>query len=80
MSNFNKYNENITSVQGTPYDYMSVMHYDKNAFSNGNGSTIITRRPEFENVIGQRLDMSEYDAVELNRLYKCSKYFSFGFD
>ncbi|KAA0704933.1 Meprin A subunit beta [Triplophysa tibetana] len=77
QNNFDKYSENITSTQGTPYDYMSVMHYDKNAFSNGNGSTIITRRPEFENVIGQRLEMSEYDAVELNLLYKCNSSASF---
>ncbi|KAI7789686.1 meprin A subunit beta-like isoform X2 [Triplophysa rosa] len=75
--NFDKYSENTTSIQGTPYDYTSVMHYNKNTFSNGNGSTIVTRRPEFENVIGQRLDMSEYDAVELNTLYKCNSSTSF---
>ncbi len=51
------------------------MHYDKNAFSNGNGATIITKRPEFQDVIGQRLDLSEYDVIELNKLYNCSEYF-----
>ncbi|ROL47857.1 Meprin A subunit beta, partial [Anabarilius grahami] len=76
-SNFNKYSENVTTTQGTPYDYYSVMHYDKNAFSNGYGSTIITKLPEFQNVIGQRLDISEYDAIELNKLYKCSSSISF---
>ncbi len=65
----------MTTTQDTPYDFYSVMHYDKNAFSNGNGSTIITKRPEFQDVIGQRLDMSEYDVIELNKLYKCSEYF-----
>lgn len=67
----------MSSVQGTPYDYLSVMHYGKNEFSNGNGSTVITKRPEFQDVIGQRMEMSEYDAFELNGLYKCSKYFYF---
>ncbi|XP_067265364.1 meprin A subunit beta-like isoform X1 [Chanodichthys erythropterus] len=76
-SNFDKCSENETTTQGTPYDYYSVMHYDKNAFSNGNGSTIITKFPEFQNVIGQRLDISEYDAIELNKLYKCSSSISF---
>ncbi|KAI2655271.1 Meprin A subunit beta [Labeo rohita] len=77
--NFDKYSENVTTTGGTPYDYYSVMHYDKNAFSNGNGSTIITKRPEFQNVIGQHLDMSEYDVMKLNKLYKCSKYFTQSF-
>ncbi|XP_073728825.1 meprin A subunit beta-like [Misgurnus anguillicaudatus] len=76
-SNFDKYGENVTSLQGTPYDYMSVMHYDKNAFSNGIGSTIITKHPEFQDVIGQRMDMSEYDAIELNKLYSCNSSTSF---
>ncbi|XP_048008619.1 meprin A subunit beta-like [Megalobrama amblycephala] len=76
-SNFDKYSENETTTQGTPYDYYSLMHYDKNAFSNGNGSTIITKLPELQNVIGQRLDISEYDAIELNKLYKCNSSISF---
>lgn len=67
----------MSSVQGTPYDYMSLMHYGKDSYSNDNGSTIITKRPEFQDMIGQNLDMSEYDAIELNRLYKCSEYFYF---
>ncbi|XP_056123669.1 meprin A subunit beta-like [Rhinichthys klamathensis goyatoka] len=74
VTNFNKYRENVTT---SPYDYYSVMHYDKNAFSNGNGSTIITKLPEFQDVIGQRLDISEYDAIELNKLYKCNSSISF---
>ncbi|RXN16024.1 meprin A subunit beta-like protein [Labeo rohita] len=73
-SNFNKYNESESTTQGTPYDYYSVMHYGKNAFSNGKGITIITKRPEFQDVIGQYLDMSEYDVIELNKLYKCNSW------
>ncbi|RXN10264.1 meprin A subunit beta-like protein [Labeo rohita] len=67
----------MSTTQDTPYDYYSVMHSDKNESSNGNGPTIITKHPEFQGVIGQRLDMSEYDVIELNKLYKCSSSISF---
>uniref|UniRef100_A0A3P9JX49 Metalloendopeptidase n=1 Tax=Oryzias latipes TaxID=8090 RepID=A0A3P9JX49_ORYLA len=73
-SNFEKAGSDISTTHGTPYDYRSVMHYSKDAFTNGNGSTIITIDPKFQNVIGQRLEMSYYDVLELNRLYNCSKY------
>ncbi|XP_059363764.1 meprin A subunit beta-like [Carassius carassius] len=76
-NSFSKFSENLTTTQDTPYDYFSVMHLDKNALSNGNGYTIITKRPEFQDVIGQRLDMSEYDVIELNKLYKCNSSISF---
>ncbi|XP_030641226.1 meprin A subunit beta-like [Chanos chanos] len=75
--NFNKHNQSEITTQGTPYDYTSVMHYGKDGFTNGNGSTIITKLPEFQDVIGQRLDMSSYDVVELNKLYKCNASISF---
>ncbi|XP_051575939.1 meprin A subunit beta-like [Myxocyprinus asiaticus] len=75
--NFIKYTENRTRTGGVPYDYTSVMHYNKNAYSNGNGPTIITKFPEFKDVIGQHLDMSEYDVLELNNIYKCNSSISF---
>ena len=71
--NFDKYGKAITSTMGTPYDYWSVMHSSKTAFSNNNGSSIATKDPRFEDVIGQHLEMSFYDALELNRRYDCSK-------
>ncbi|XP_077383203.1 meprin A subunit beta-like [Festucalex cinctus] len=67
--NFRKVNGSIT--QGVPYDYLSVMHYGNYAFSNGKGSTIITKDPAFKDVIGQRLGMSQRDVQELNLLYNC---------
>ncbi|XP_030641222.1 meprin A subunit beta-like [Chanos chanos] len=77
VSNFNKYTKYEITTQDTPYDYTSVMHYGKDAFTNGNGPTIITKLPEFQDVIGQRLEMSSYDVFELNRLYKCNAAVSF---
>uniref|UniRef100_A0A8C4HX86 Metalloendopeptidase n=1 Tax=Dicentrarchus labrax TaxID=13489 RepID=A0A8C4HX86_DICLA len=71
-NNFRKVSEEESTTNGVQYDYWSVMHYGKNAFSNGKGSTMITKDPKFEDVIGQRLEVSPSDVLELNRLYKCS--------
>ncbi|XP_048102117.1 meprin A subunit beta-like isoform X5 [Alosa alosa] len=60
------------TTQGTAYDYESLMHYDKDAFSNGWGDTIYTKKQEFQNIIGQRQDFSPTDVLELNLLYGCS--------
>lgn len=75
--NFRKVSKESSTTGGVPYDYLSVMHYGKNAFSNGNGSTIITKDPKFQDVIGQRLEVSPSDIQELNIRYKCSKCFRF---
>ncbi|XP_076592889.1 meprin A subunit beta-like [Chaetodon auriga] len=70
--NFLKHSSDSTTTLGTMYDYTSVMHYGKDAFSNGNGSTIITNRPEYQDTIGQRRDMSPNDVLKLQKLYKCT--------
>uniref|UniRef100_A0A3P9IY60 Metalloendopeptidase n=1 Tax=Oryzias latipes TaxID=8090 RepID=A0A3P9IY60_ORYLA len=75
--NFDKVGSDVSTTHGTLYDYWSVMHYSTDAFTNGNGPTIITIDPKFQNIIGQRLEMSYYDVLELNRLYNCSEYFKF---
>ncbi|XP_027133003.1 meprin A subunit beta, partial [Larimichthys crocea] len=76
-NNFQKVSNESSTTNGVPYDYWSVMHYGKNAFSNGNGSTIITKDPKFQDVIGQRKEMSPSDVLELNRLYKCNSTIAF---
>ena len=72
-NNFRKVGSDDSTTHGVPYDYWSVMHYSKNAFMNGNGETIITKDPKFQDVIGQNLEISTSDVQELNLLYKCSK-------
>ncbi|XP_023256852.1 meprin A subunit beta-like [Seriola lalandi dorsalis] len=75
--NFLKHSSNYTTTLGTMYDYTSVMHYNKDAFSNGNGSTIITNLPEYQDVIGQRLEMSSNDVLKLQKLYNCTSAVTF---
>ncbi|XP_033976327.1 meprin A subunit beta-like [Trematomus bernacchii] len=75
--NFQKGSNKSTTTQGVPYDFWSVMHYGENSFSNGNGSTILTKDPKFQDVIGQRLEVSPKDVLELNLLYKCKSTIAF---
>ncbi|XP_041962060.1 meprin A subunit beta-like isoform X1 [Alosa sapidissima] len=75
--NFNKVSEDSSSLLSTSYDYTSVMHYSADALTNGNGFTIITKQPEFQDVIGKSIEMSSTDTLELNRLYHCKASVSF---
>ncbi|XP_069751503.1 astacin-like metalloendopeptidase isoform X2 [Narcine bancroftii] len=66
--NFNKKN---TNNLGTEYDYGSIMHYGRKAFSkNGN----ITIQPLRENIeIGQIRGLSTKDVYKINKLYNCDE-------
>ncbi|XP_044538781.1 meprin A subunit beta [Gracilinanus agilis] len=75
--NFNTYDDKVSDSLNVPYDYTSVMHYSKTAFQNGTEPTIVTRIPDFLDVIGQRMDFSDYDLEKLNRLYNCSSSLTF---
>ncbi|XP_023097627.2 meprin A subunit beta [Felis catus] len=75
--NFNTYDDQESDSLNVPYDYTSVMHYSKTAFQNGTEPTIVTRISDFMDVIGQRMDFSDYDLLKLNRLYNCSSSLSF---
>uniref|UniRef100_A0A8C1RXW3 Metalloendopeptidase n=1 Tax=Cyprinus carpio TaxID=7962 RepID=A0A8C1RXW3_CYPCA len=72
-NNFNLHNETESSSLGVPYDYGSVMHYSKRSFSKDREPTIVTKIPEFLDVIGQRMEFSDSDLLKLNRLYNCTK-------
>nr|BAU68232.1 hatching enzyme [Hynobius tokyoensis] len=68
MSNFNKED---TNNLGLEYDYSSVMHYDKYAFTSSTGQQTIypTKDPNAE--IGQRRGVSNLDVAKINKLYDC---------
>nr|BAI68373.1 hatching enzyme [Esox americanus] len=68
-SNFNK---QLANNLDTPYDYSSVMHYGKMAFSI-NGQETITTIPDHNMPIGQTVQMSDIDILTINKLYNCSQ-------
>lgn len=69
--NFNLFDETMSTDLGVPYDYSSVMHYSKTSFNKNREPTIITKIPEFIDVIGQRMEFSDNDLLKLNRMYDC---------
>ncbi|XP_043079071.1 hatching enzyme 1.2-like [Puntigrus tetrazona] len=66
--NFQKQN---TNNQNTPYDYGSVMHYGRTAFSIQPGLETITPIPDDTVEIGQRQGLSNIDILRINKLYAC---------
>ncbi|GJQ74579.1 hypothetical protein Trydic_g21440 [Trypoxylus dichotomus] len=51
--NFDKYESDIITNFGEPYDYQSVMHYDAWAFSSNGEPTIVPNDSNYLNVIGR---------------------------
>ncbi|XP_044127231.1 embryonic protein UVS.2-like [Bufo gargarizans] len=67
--NFNKQN---TNNLGLEYDFGSVMHYNKFAFSNNSGEPTIVTKPDPNIPIGQINGLSVLDVSKINRLYQCN--------
>ncbi len=64
--NFKKFGANVIAPFGVSYDYGSVMHYGRNAFTKNGEDTIVPRTPA---EIGQRRGMSSSDATKINNMY-----------
>ena len=47
------------------------MHYGAYFFSKNGMPTITAKKPEGENMMGNRKGMTEIDVIELNRYYGC---------
>ncbi|XP_077942044.1 high choriolytic enzyme 1 isoform X2 [Gasterosteus aculeatus] len=59
-----------TNNLGTPYDFESVMHYSKYAFSRNGEPTIVSKAdPDME--FGSATTMSQNDIARVNALYQC---------
>ncbi|XP_062452633.1 astacin-like metalloendopeptidase [Rhea pennata] len=59
-----------TSNMLVGYDYSSVLHYSRYAFSRSGAPTITPLRPPTA-PLGQRRELSASDAARVNRLYGC---------
>lgn len=72
--NFEIHSDKVSTSLGVPYDYNSVLHYSKTSFNKDKEPTIVTKIPEFMDVISQRMEFSDSDLLKLNRLYNCSTF------
>lgn len=55
---------------GTPYDLMSVMHYDRRAFSMNGQDVVVPRDLAYLERIGSNV-MSSGDIQRINNMYNC---------
>ncbi|XP_065662345.1 hatching enzyme 1.2 [Hydra vulgaris] len=70
--NFLKYYRGEIDSFGSPYDFDSLMHYERSSFPKFPFLTTI--RSKVNNVsYGQRSYISKEDAIQVNKLYKCNK-------
>lgn len=69
--NFLRYDSNTVGLFSTAYDFDSIMHYNRNAFSRNGRDTIITLNPVNNNRIGQRNNLSAGDIIRLRNMYNC---------
>uniref|UniRef100_A0A4W3HYC3 Metalloendopeptidase n=1 Tax=Callorhinchus milii TaxID=7868 RepID=A0A4W3HYC3_CALMI len=53
------------------YDYGSILHYSRSAFSK-NGHPTLKPLLDTHAIIGQRIRLSEMDLLKVNRLYNCT--------
>ncbi|MBN3303717.1 ASTL metalloendopeptidase, partial [Amia calva] len=73
LDSANQYNfmKMDTNNLGIPYDYSSVMHYGRYAFTNATGKATIELLKDTNALIGQRYGISPTDVLRINRLYSC---------
>ncbi|XP_053720411.1 high choriolytic enzyme 1-like [Synchiropus splendidus] len=67
---YNFYKQTTNNLN-TPYDYTSIMHYGRTAFSIQYGRDSITPIPDPNVQIGQRQGLSYWDIRRINLLYGC---------
>eukprot|EP00794_Sanderia_malayensis_P020278 gene20278-22264_t len=70
-NNFKKYSTSTIKSGGSPYDYMSVMHYSQKAFGGGK-VTIQALDSRYQDRMGQRIDFSSEDVKQIKAKYSCT--------
>ncbi|KAG8580054.1 hypothetical protein GDO81_007108 [Engystomops pustulosus] len=63
--------------QDLPYDYNSIMHYDRYSFSKVPGQPVMVPKTNRTLSMGESPGMDNLDVMKINRLYKCGKDLSF---
>jgi len=58
---------NVAMNKVTDYDYLSVLHYGKYAFSNNRKPTIVTKDASFQDKIGKGTGLSAMDVEKINK-------------
>ncbi|CAB3982537.1 chymotrypsinogen B-like [Paramuricea clavata] len=69
--NFKKYTKTQIDSLNIPYDYASIMHYGRRAFSNNGRDTIVPKKSGV--TIGQRGGLSPSDVQQMNLMYNCKQ-------
>ncbi len=72
--NFEKYSTSEIDTS-LPYDYESIMHYPRNAFSKNGRDTMIKLKSGPE--IGNKNELSQIDISGIRKLYNCNYTFLF---
>jgi Astacin (Peptidase family M12A) len=68
-TNFDAYGSDYITNYNVEYDYGSVMHYPKTAFSIDGADTIVPLKELGGLTMGQRLRLSTKDIARVNRMY-----------
>ncbi|TSR51430.1 Embryonic protein UVS.2 [Bagarius yarrelli] len=68
VRNFEKFRVNNMDM---PYDYGSIMHFGRYAYSEDGDPTIVPKQ-SWNNKLGQIFGPSELDVMKINKLYKCT--------
>jgi len=71
LYNFDKYKSSEIDSRGFTYDYYSIMHYGKTAFSNNGRVTIETKDRSVQDKIGKAQKLTDSDAGVVKKMYEC---------
>ena len=74
LKNFEIVDPSLTDDLGVGYDYNSIMHYDRDAFSQYSGTTTLRARAGGI-ILGKAAALSPLDIEQTNLLYDCQSEF-----
>ena len=69
---FDKVEPGTTNLLGYGYDYASIMHYSRDAFSSNNLDTIVAKDPRIP--FGDAEELSPLDIAKTKVLYSCGEF------